>query len=336
MKSLYVLLCGFLCITQNIHADHPVRHVKQVILWGHKLHSHTHSYIHWGFYRAFKYMGYNVYWLDNNDNVANRDLTNSLFITEGQVDQKIPIRNDCYYIIHNCKPDKYRQLLSTGRAIILQVYTHDCLKRNEPALAFCFHYDLTQPILYMPWATDVLPHEIEDIKQQIATEIHKNNTASFIGTINSGMHGNRIEVEGFKKACTDQGIQFHHDGITNRSMEENIQFIKHALLAPALQGSWQCKQGYIPCRIFKNISYGAMPITNSKTVYKLFDKKILYNPDPYQLGLEAIKRIKTWTLKEQYELMDLVKEKHTYLNRIEALFQFFEMVAEYQKGMTCT
>jgi hypothetical protein len=150
-----MLLFVFFCIAQHAHSDHPVRHVKNVVLWGHKLHSHTHSYIHWGFSRAFKHLGYNVYWLDNSDNVANLDLANSLFITEGQVDQKIPIRCDCYYIIHNCKPDKYRQLLATGHAIILQVYTHDCLKRKEPALSLCFHYDLNQPIMYMPWATDL-------------------------------------------------------------------------------------------------------------------------------------------------------------------------------------
>ena len=113
-------------------------------------------------------------------------------------------------------------------------------------------------------------------------------------------------------------------------MEENIELMQTAQLAPSLQGAWQCKQGYIPCRIFKNISYGAIPITNAKTVYELFDKKIIYHSDSYQLGLESIKRLQTWSLDDQYKWMDLVKEKHTYLNRIESLFQFFEMVEEHK------
>lgn len=196
MKLFRILFFGLLCTTQNMHSDHPVRHVKNVVLWGHKLHSHTHSYIHWRFSRAFQHLCYNVYWLDNSDNVTDLDLSNSLFITEGQVDQKITIRNDCYYIIHNWKPDKYRQLLTAGRAIILQVYTHDCLKRNEPTLAFCFHYDLKQPIIYMPWATDLLPDEIENIKKQLPS-ITKQNVASWVGTAGSGIFGNWTEFDAF-------------------------------------------------------------------------------------------------------------------------------------------
>ncbi len=42
---------------------------KKIIIWGHKYHSHTHSYIHGGYYRAFKYLGYDVLWLDNSDNI---------------------------------------------------------------------------------------------------------------------------------------------------------------------------------------------------------------------------------------------------------------------------
>ena len=330
MKKYFNIILLLLIYATSLHANHPVRNVKKVILWGHKLHSHTHSYIHWGFYRAFKHMGYETHWLDSRDTTNNLDFANSLFITEGQADHNIPVRDDCYYIIHNCKPDKYRHLLANGHAIILQVYTHDCLQRNEPSLSFCFHYDLNQPIIYMPWATDLLPHEIDTIKHQVATNKTKQDIATFVGTIGNGSFGNHAAVNAFKRACQEHGIQFQHGGVNNRSMEDNIALVQNALLAPALQGAWQCRQGYIPCRIFKNISYGSMPITNSKIVYELFDKKIVYHPDSYQLGINAINRLKSWTQQDQYELMDLVKEKHTYISRIETLFHFFEVVAEHK------
>ena len=326
MEKKYILVCSIFVITAFINADHPVRHVKKIVIWGHKLHSHTHSYIHWGFKRAFEHMGYETHWLDKDDNVADFDFSNSLFITAGSVDRNIPIRDDCFYVIHNCDQGKYRHLLTNGHAIILQVYTNDCIDRKEPSISLCFHYDFSQPIIYMPWATDLLPHEIENNKKKI-TNIKKNKNATFIGTITAGVpFDNNKQIEPFRRACREHGITFQQEGSCNRSMNDNIQCVQQALLAPSLQGWWQCRQGYIPCRIFKNISYGAMPITNSKTVYDLFDKKIIYHADPYQLGLEAIKRLQTWTLEDQYALMDLVKEKHTYLNRIESLFQFFEMV----------
>ncbi len=328
-----IILCILLAFSAPaLHADHPVRHVSKVVIWGHKLHSHTHSYIHWGFNRAFKHLGFDTYWFDNKDNVSSFDFSNSLFITEGQVDQTIPIRDDSYYVIHNCKPDKYQHLLKNGHAIILQVYSHDCLKRNEPSFGTCFHYDLNQPIIYMPWATDLLPHEIDAIKKQLPSVV-KNKNAQFNGSAGmTGIHGNRDQIEAFKKACQEQGRQFIVRGAGSCSMEENIASIQQAYLAPALQGSWQCENGYIPCRIFKNISYGAMGLTNSKAVYDLFEGTIVYNPNAYQLFHDGQNQLKTWTLEKQYKLMDLVRDKHTYLNRIESLFSFFEMATSHTKG----
>lgn len=321
----HIFFVGIFCFFQS-YGHNSVRDVSKVVLWGHKLHSHTHSYIHWGFKRAFEHLGYETLWLDHRDNLSSYDFSNSLFITERQVERGMPIRDDCYYIIHNCEKDKYRKHLENGRAIILQVYTHDCLKRNEPSFDFCFHYDLAQPIIYMPWATDLLPNEIDNMKAKIATKKQKTRTATFVGTVSHGSFGNQHQVNEFKKACQENAIVWQFGGVNCKSMEDNINIIQNALLAPAIQGTWQCKQGYIPCRIFKNISYGAMGITNSETVYKLFDKKIIYNPNPHQLGIDACDALKNHTLEKQYELMDLVRDKHTYLNRIERLFSFFEMV----------
>ena len=36
---------------------------RRVVIWGHPLHSHTHSYIHAGFARAFEYLGFEVLWV---------------------------------------------------------------------------------------------------------------------------------------------------------------------------------------------------------------------------------------------------------------------------------
>jgi hypothetical protein len=332
MKRI-ILSIALVCITQTISADHPVRRVDKVILWGHKLHSHTHSYIHWGLSRAFKHLGFDTYWFDNKDDVSSFDFSNSLFITEGQVDQNIPVRNDCYYVIHNCKPDKYQHLLNTNHAIILQVYSHDCLKRNDPSFSRCFHYDLSQPVIYMPWATDLLPHEIDKIKTKLPTVV-KNNTTQFNGSAGGmGGFGNQNQLNAFRKASQEQGKTFVIRNAGSCSMEENIASMQQAYMAPALQGTWQCENGYIPCRIFKNISYGALGITNSKAVYDLFEGKIVYNSDPYQLFYDAQKVLQTWSLKNQYELMDLVRDKHTYLNRIESLFSFFEMVQNYKNNL---
>ena len=74
---------------------------KKIIVWGHPLHSHTHSYINYAFYRTFKSICYETHWIDSIADIGALDLSDSIFIVEGQVDGNIPLRNDCsiYFII---------------------------------------------------------------------------------------------------------------------------------------------------------------------------------------------------------------------------------------------
>jgi len=320
IKSIIFLL-SLLSVNYTTQTSETIKKLpfSKVIIWGHKHHSSTHSYIHYSFDRTFRYLGYDTYWLDNNDNVHNIDFHNSLFITEGQVDQKIPLREDCRYILHNCELGKYKKLFDKNLCIILQVYSHDCLKRKETKIDDCMHINGATRTIYLPWATDLLPLEIDEIKKQIPNR-KKNNTIYWIGSIWDGIHGNRDKINNFEQACRQNGIQFKH--LTSVNETENKNLIAQSYMAPALQGKWQCDNGYIPCRIFKNISYGQMGITNSKAVYDLFNGKIVYNQDPYQLFYDAQKRLKDIDINEIYELMDFVKNKHTYINRIDHLLHF--------------
>ncbi len=327
MLSITLSVC-LITLHTTVNAITPISSLPfdKVVLWGHKLHSHTHSYIHWGFKRTFEYLGYKTYWLDNNDRIDHLDLSKSLFITESQVDQNIPIHNDSFYIIHNCKADKYRDLLKRGHCIILQVYTHDVPPRDVEKIDECMYYNVPEQIIYLPWATDLLPHEIDEMKKKITTRslTEKLNTVNYIGSVGGGEFSNLQPVNQFRKACGENNINFKI--ITRCSMEDNMKYVQSSALAPALQSPWQCKQGYIPCRIFKNISYGQFGITNSETVYKLLKKKIVYNPDSYKLFYDAQRKLRNLDISELYELMDLVKENHTYINRINTLLTFFEMV----------
>lgn len=293
---------------------------SKVIIWGHPLHSHTHSYIHAAFYRAFKHLGYEIYWVKDLDELSTIDLHNTLFITEGQVDADMPKRHDCYYILHNWNPDNYQDLFYDNRCILLQVYTHDCLPYVTEKIDDYIYSNSKEKMIFMPWATDLLPDEIDIIKNNCPMK--KDNSITWVGSIGGGRFGNENELVGFKKACEENNIAFNHR--VNISEEEGINLIKSSCMAPAIVGTYQLEKGYIPCRIFKNISYGQWGITNSKTVYDLFKGKIIYNSDTYQLFYDAKEYIENASMEELYELMDFVKDKHTYINRIETLLAFME------------
>lgn len=310
--------------------------IDRVIIWGHKLHSHTHSYVHYGFYQAFKRMGYETLWLDNKDDISGLELSNTLFFTEHQVDQKMPLRDDCYYFVHYSDDPKYDHLKEIGRFIDLKVYKNyfitdsPTLVEVEPLI----YYDVPNRTLIIPWATDLFPEEIERnkaltplLKSPLTT---KEKTIYWVGTIGGGAQGNIPELAPFRNACAKNGVKFVHSDPWGRpvSFEENQKLIRQSYLAPAICGNIQLEHDYIPCRIFKNISYGHIGGTNSEAVSKLFNNKIVYNRDTRQLYYDMEKKLQERNLDELYELMDFVKEHHTYLNRAEHLLKFIDLIED--------
>ena len=297
--------------------------IKQVVIWGHKLHSHTHSYIHYGFVKGFKHLGYTTYWLDNSDNITNIDFDNSLFITEGHVDKNIPINHTSYYVLHNCNFDKYRSL-DLSKIVNLQVYTLDAHKYNAKPIVNtkgCYH--LSDCIL-IPWATDLLPNEINKNIQNLDNILGSNKNKVYL----VGM--SIYPWDEVLKYCSNHKIEYRQIGgfsNNNVSCEENMRLIQTSIVAPAVQNEWQVSNGYIPCRIFKNISYGKMGLTNNKTVSELFDNKIFYHENVHELmdlGIEFENKDIEYKKSILIPLMENVRDNHTYLNRIDIIFRHFD------------
>ena len=140
-------------------------------------------------------------------------------------------------------------------------------------------------------------------------------------------HNHRLKniLQKYKIDYKHYGGTFNMDSDKNKSVEENMKLIQESIIAPALQTEWQINHHYIPCRIFKNISYGKMGITNSKTVYDLFNKKIIYSDNINELvhkSLEFNKLSDKNTIIK--ELMIYVRDNHTYINRINFILKFIK------------
>ena len=136
----------------------------------------------------------------------------------------------------------------------------------------------------------------------------------------------------FIQACRECGITFVHSDpwSSPASAEKNVEMIQHSYLAPTICGAIQRAKGYIPCRIFKNISYGHIGLTNSAEVNKLFGGRLVYDPDPYCLFFKGQAKLRDpHALEELYELMDFVKEHHTYINRAEHMLNFVKQSRYY-------
>jgi len=298
---------------------------NRVVIWGYTPNSHTHAYAHEAYYRAFKEMGYDTYWLEDHP-VDNSIFKNSLFITEGQVDKNIPIRSDCTYVLHNCSANKY-----TGRSISLQVYASD-LPSDIEKIGDCAYFSPSVKCLYQPWATNLLPREIDFDSVNIKRE----RVINYVGTIaDTGLGTNAPDVIGFSDECAKVGIPFniyggypslashpniaiHHGLIDN---DKHVDLIHRSYLAPQFCNVYQKEKKHITCRIFKNISYGQYGITNSYAAYEFFDGKIIYADNGKDLFEESERKKGSQDL---LGLMKLVRDKHTYINRAKSILKALE------------
>jgi hypothetical protein len=316
---------------------------KNILIIGHELHSHTHSYIFNGIYKALIELNYNVDWIQNEDDINKVKSLNSskiyydIIITELGDNKNIPIPiiENCIYIIQEpylelFNNDSYRTYdymnsyfknidkknIILWRPYIKQYYDNffNIYKKNE------------YTIIVTPWATDLLPHEInENIKNLESFEIK--NVSNFIGMPLQHNLDLKEALEKYNIKYENYGGTFDKNSNRNKSIEENMKLIQESIIAPALQSEFQIEINYIPCRIFKNISYGKMGITNSEAVYNFFNKKIIYSKNIEELvekGLEFNKNKDRFSIIK--ELMINVRDNHTYINRINFIFNNIKLI----------
>jgi hypothetical protein len=309
--------------------------IHKIIIWGHEIHKTTHSYIHKGWFRTFKHLNIETLWLHNDSDIEGINFDNCLFFTEGNEDKNIPINYNSYYILHNCWElgGKYKKLIKEKRVMVIQKYENICkdngykIYNNKQ-----FHYyKENNIILCLPWATDLLPYEIDkNINKFDLNKFEKKGM--WVGSVwsdpNSFSISNIREVNGFGEQCIENKINYKREGgfHSNITVEENIKLISNTLYSPSVQMLWQAKHGYIPCRIFKNISYGGIPVTNNPEVYELLKNKplLIENND------NIIEEINNYVNKNDNEyfknIMRDVRDNHTYLNRINTYLNFLKNI----------
>jgi len=281
---------------------------SKVIIWGHKLHSHTHSYIHNSYFKAFKYLGYEVFWFDHTDDVSAFDFSNCIFFTEDQVKQDMPLRNDCKYIAHHIRSgffDGIDNVLNLGNYIV-DVEKFEKIKDQT-------YFDSKSKTLYQCWATDLLPDEID-----------QNNYCKFDPTKNYVNYVGSLYEEGLEFAQefgsilqSNQKELRLYRGVSD---EENKKLVRNSFLCPDFRNYHHIKVGYIPCRIFKTISYGQIIGTNSINVKRVFGDYVVFGSNPQELYENMI----DCSLNEKINMMDamlFVKYNHTYVNRVKTILK---------------
>lgn len=301
----------------------------KIVIWGYPLHTHTHSYIHNGFKKGFEHLGHEVYWFHDEDYPEDFDYDDCVFLTEGFADKNIPLRSTSTYFVHVCvNPQKY---LGNVKKLIDVRYLQESMDKDNYEFVLdrsnCEEldrgvlYDKTSSeydIVYAAWATDLLPHEILDEWVNIERENHY----YFVGSVSStGRFANAQLIQQFVDCCTENNIEFTYINPwqTPISDEDNRIITQKSILSPDFRNVTHKKWGYLACRLVKSISYGHLGMTNSPINARFIDDSIVCENEIPKLFDQGMKH------KDNKDIilhqMSVVRNHHTYLNRINGLLK---------------
>lgn len=310
-----------------------------IIIWGHPKGTHTHSWIHYRFFRAFRYLWFDVQWLENKKkNLPNKN-KDYIIITETGQDRILleNFSNKWRVFDHNISHKRYSELKNKN-IIPFWVIRYNLAKFTDKKIwqyitewdtpimdTEEYYFQLKNPRI-LRWS-ELLPHEISH------TPYHYNNNKDVI-FIGSRRHNNFIQLEQLRFRCIKNKKRFKQYGkhILLRQPFFNSSFVspedmeeisRSAYIAPALQGV-QVDDGYIPCRLFINMSLSILAVSNNPYVYNLFDNDEVIVDRNIGKMMEKAERIIRDKKVDQYtkKALKKVKEEHTYINRIEELFSY--------------
>lgn len=287
----------------------------KIFIWGHKLHEHTHSYIHSSYYKAFEYLGHEVYWIDRRDDLSQFDFSDSIFFTENSVKDGMPLRKDCKYITHHIDTNyflkndiPYKNVIKLGNYL-------PSLEIHEKVDHLAY-WDKSTRTLYQCWGTDLLPEEIDENNPGYFDPSRKD--IHYVGMLyeqgpwwaqeiaNIAMRKNNVQLNIYTQNASD---------------EENRNLIRESFICPDFRSDWHLQCGYIPCRIFKNISYGRIVGTNSPFIKRAFGDYVSFGGTPETLYDNLLKS----EIDKNIDIKDamiFVKENHTFINRINNILKF--------------
>lgn len=296
------------------------RQFRRVIIWGSKNFSNTFYHIDMGYFRAFQALGFETYYFDNRraNDYGGFDFEHSLFLTEGNNESNIPLVKSAQYIFHYVNTKKYDE--RGLRYINFANYMKQCDAGDSPhypgghvtKIGETTFWDEEHKTLYQPWATDLLPHEIDT--DTIVDYDDRRKNIYYIGAV---YPHNRDQMMAFAQAAQRHGKKFVPGKLISDARAFHL--VRDSYVSIDLRGPWHVECGYIPCRVYKNISYGKFTGVNSENIAKQLGQFVAYDPDPaklFDVTAEAYRTVKRETM---VEAMEYVRQYHTYITRAKHL-----------------
>jgi hypothetical protein len=294
--------------------------MRKLVVWGGVTGHESHRWIHYAFVQTGRKLGYKVAWVPDSEYSRPEITPGSLVISANVWNQNIgPAIDGADYCLHNYDGSHVLcQTAEEGQLVRLQVWTYDSVGEEWDT---CRQYHREGRILFQPWGTDLLAEEFMDpVFNSLSREV------VFVGAVWSDMGptgemGNQEAIYELRNKLRESGLSFRH--LTQVSAQENIEAVRSARLAPSIVGQWQVDHGYLPCRGFKNSSYGALMFTNSPAMQSLYGRTADDSNGASDAVVFAL-RLKKGEYEDRVRAQQRVTARYTYRESLQAIERALE------------
>jgi hypothetical protein len=262
----------------------------------------TQRHVHRHMYNVLKKIGVPVFWCSNNKENNDVVQNGSLIISSVECCDKIRYNKANWYAMCHT----YWHIPECRNYIHLYVYG---ASEIGPSIAWdettLFNKDAH--IIAQAFTTDLLPDEF------YPPTYNKNMVVNWVGSVwnDEKNQGNIENIEKLRAALQKHKLELKI--YQNISDLDNILRIRESRIAPAIGGEFQTK-AMMPCRIWKNISYGHLCATNLAKAVDIFYPNIIYNHSIDEIIDHALSIGEKDYIEGTKAQQEIVAKNHTYLN----------------------
>lgn len=312
----------------NKACEETIRHAKhfrKVVIWGLRRQWHSHRFIHQGFFETFKYLGIPVVWTDFGSDPGIIDagdlvITSNVYGRGTRGNPLAPLKDGAYYCFHGFAHSGYdgndrrpRHEIDRKYSLNLEVFLNKATAASDQWDTVTY-FDKPSKTLHQPWGTN-LPEE-----RFRAPVISRSPFIFWVGAIwnNALNQGNLAEIDELRSALRQRALRLVHLKFVPNCV--SIAAIRASRVAPAIAGRWQVENNYLPCRMFKNISYGQVGVSNVPKFAELYRDCTI----PGRSVSELIDNALALSRKDVIELVEAqqkITRQHTYVHKIRNIFR---------------
>ena len=301
------------------------KHFRKVVIWGLRRQWHSHRFIHQGFFETFKYLGIPVVWTDFASDpgiieAGDFVITSNACGRGARGNPLAPLKDGAYYCFHGFAHSGYdgndrrpRHEIDRKYSLNLEVFLNKATASSDQWDTVTY-FDKTSKTLHQPWGTNLLEERFR------APVISRSPFVFWVGAIwnNDLNQGNIAEIDQLRSALRQRSLRFVHLKFIPDWV--SIAAIRASRVAPAIAGRWQVEHNYLPCRMFKNISYGQLGVSNVPKFSELYHDCTIPGGSVAELVDRALSLPRKYVI-ELVEAQQKITRQHTYVQKIRNIFR---------------